>query len=400
MDSGEPSALRRDWAIFAAITFLFGFGWAVYDGVFQNFFRSLISGDPFQLGILESIRETPGLIAALMAGLLVGLAEARVAGLGLVICGVGIGLTAATSRFWPLVMVTTLWSVGFHLWSTVSPAITLNLARGVEGGRHFGRMRSVAAVATISALALSWGSKQIWPTTPYGAYFIVGGVAIGLGGLLAYRLSPLASGLKRQPLIFRREYGLFYLLQFLEGCRRQIFSIFALFTLILVFNTPVEVVLLLRLINSVLSALLAPSMGRMIDRLGEKVPLTIYSISIIAIFAGYATIKVPLVLYALYVVDNVMFTFSIGFNTYLHRIVRPGEMTPCLAMGVTMNHVAAVSLPLIGAYVWHRTGNYQIPFAIGMGLAIVALVATQWIPDSDSRGKPLAGEEPKDGDGA
>lgn len=400
MHEADPNSLRRDWALFAAITFLFGFGWAVYDGVFQNFFRSAISGDPLQLGILESIRETPGLIAALMAGLLVGLAEARVAGLGLVICGLGIGLTAATSRFWPLVMVTTLWSVGFHLWSTVSPAITLNLARGIEGGRHLGRMRSVAAVATISALAISWAAKQIWPGTPYGAYFVLGGLAIGFGGILAFRLSPLASGLKRQPLIFRREYGLFYLLQFLEGCRRQIFSIFALFTLILVFNTPVEVVLLLRLINSILSALLAPSMGRMIDRMGEKMPLTLYSISIIAIFAGYATIKQPIILYALYVVDNVMFTFSIGFNTYLHRIVRPGELTPCLAMGVTMNHVAAVSLPLVGAYVWHRTGSYQIPFAIGMGLAVIALAATQWIPGSPPPGPNVPTEEQKPSPGA
>ena len=42
---------------------------------------------------MESMREIPGLIAALMAGLLVALAESRVAVLGLLITGIGIGLT-------------------------------------------------------------------------------------------------------------------------------------------------------------------------------------------------------------------------------------------------------------------------------------------------------------------
>ena len=97
-------------------------------------------------------------------------------------------------------------------------------------------------------------------------------------------------------------------------------------------------------------------MGRYIDRVGEKRPLTIYAGGIILIFIGYASFQNPAWLCALYLVDNVLFTFSISLNTYLHRIVRPGELTPCLAMGTTMNHVAAVALPVIGAAVdgWAR----------------------------------------------
>jgi hypothetical protein len=42
----------------------------------------------------------------------------------------------------------------------------------------------------------------------------------------------------RARLILRREYGLFYLLTFLDGCRRQIFGIFASYVLIAEYKVP------------------------------------------------------------------------------------------------------------------------------------------------------------------
>lgn len=356
----------------------------MYDGVFVPFLNDSLGTTPMQLGILEGIRETPGLIAALMAGILVLLPETRVAGIGLGICGLGIALTATQSKFWPIVVVTTFWSIGFHLWSSVSPAITLHLAKGMNEGRHFGRMRSVGAIATIVALGISWLASRILKLD-YHTYFWIAGAAIMVGGVLLLMLSHHASGGTRQPLIFRREYGLYYVLQFLEGCRRQIFGIFALFTLVMVYDVPVETILLLRFANSILSAVAAPHMGAFMDKVGEKKPLTIYAITIILLFLGYATIQNVFVLYALYIIDNVLFTFSIGFNLYLNRIVRPGELTPSLAMGVTMNHVAAVSLPVIGAFVWQQTGNYQLSFYMGMGLAVMALIATRKMPEVNVR---------------
>lgn len=380
MTAAVGAQLRRDWLLFAVMTFLFSFGWNTYDAVFQNFFREAMGGGPMQLGILEAIRETPGLIAALMAGILVALAEKWLAALGLVICGVLIALTGVAHDFWTLVLITTSWSVGFHLWSTAGPSITLHLSQGLEGGKHLARMRSVGAIATISALGLGALAKWLNPQVGYKAFFVTGGATIAMAGLVAFGLSGLANGGKRQPLILRKEYGLYYLLQFLEGCRRQIFGIFALFTLIMVYKTPAETVILLRLVYSILSAITAPTMGRWIDRVGEKGPLTLYACGIITLFVGYATISNVTILYALYIIDNVLFTFSVGLNTYLHRIVRPGELTPCVAMGVTMNHVAAVSLPLAGALLWKQSGNYQLPFFLGVILAVIALGATQFIP--------------------
>lgn len=198
---------------------------------------------------------------------------------------------------------------------------------------------------------------------------------------MGLRLSHHAAGGQRQRLIFRKEYWLYYLLIFLEGCRRQIFSIFASFALILVYHEPLEHMLILQFVNAILIAVTAPKMGKMIDKLGERGPLTLYAIGLIVVFLGYAIVRDVWALRALFLIDNVLFTFAIGFNTYLHRIVRPGELTPCLAMGTTMNHIAAVTVPVGGAYLWYATKNYQLPFWVGVAIAAVSLVATRWLPE-------------------
>src|SRR5256885_1823291 len=72
-ETRSAALLDRDWRLFTLLTFLFAFGFAVYSGVFQNFLRDELHASPLQLGQLESIREIPGLLAAIMAGTLVAL---------------------------------------------------------------------------------------------------------------------------------------------------------------------------------------------------------------------------------------------------------------------------------------------------------------------------------------
>ena len=36
--------------------------------------------------------------------------------------------------------------------------------------------------------------------------------------------------------------------------------------------------------------------------------------------------------------------------------------------------------PVGGAYLWSVSGNYQLPFWVGVGIAAVSLVATRWLP--------------------
>jgi MFS family permease len=215
---------------------------------------------------------------------------------------------------------------------------------------------------------------------------VLGGACILAAAILCSRLTTHADRPARARLILRREYALYYLLTFLEGCRRQIFSIFASFALILVYRVPLSAMLALQFVNAILISVTAPAIGRVIDRRGERAPLTFYSIGLIVVFLGYASVQNVHALYALFLIDNVLFSFGVGFTTYLHRIARPNEMTPCLAMGTTMNHIAAVTVPVGGAWLWQHYHNYQLPFWVGVGIAAVALIANRWLP-GDAVGK-------------
>lgn len=376
----SEAALRRDWTLFTLLTFLFGFGFAVYAGVFQNFLRDVVHSGPQQLGNLEACREIPGLLAAVMAGTLVALAESRVAGLGLMIAGAGIAATSWFPHFGALVAVTVFWSIGFHLWVTMQPAITLTLSKGLEGGRHLGRMSAVGGAATLAGLGAAWLIARWLPGHVYRVCFYLAGASIFTAGLLCLPLSAHAEGAARARLILRREYSLFYFLTFLEGCRRQIFSIFASFALVLIYHVSVEKMLLIQFVNSIMIAATAPAIGKLVDRRGERGPLMFYSIGLIVVFLGYATYQNVNALIALFLIDNVLFTFGVGFTTYLNRIARPGELTPCIAMGTTMNHIAAVTVPVAGAWLWVHYHNYQIPFRVGVVIAMIALIANHWLP--------------------
>jgi len=371
------STVQRDWVLFASLTFCFSFGFAVYNGIFQNFIREVLQVSPSQLGVLESLREVPGLLTAFIAGTLAAFAEPRLAGLALMVCALGIGATGTAGNFWTLVAINVFWSTGFHLWSSVSPAITLSLAGGREGGRHLGRMSAVGSIAVLVAL----GSARLFKEyLSYKVLFLIAGATIGVAAVVAFMLSAHAASGERQPIILRRDYSLYYILTFLEGCRRQIFSTFASYVLILVYNTPVQTMLSLAFLNASLGVIAAPTVGRLVDRFGERRMLTLYYVLIACVFAGYAFFRDVRLLYALFVTDSVLFSFSMGITVFLNRIVRQGELTPSLAMGTTMNHVAAVIMPVLGGVLWKALDDYRIPFWIGFGVVFLSMMAVQRIP--------------------
>jgi predicted MFS family arabinose efflux permease len=75
----------------------------------------------------------------------------------------------------------------------------------------------------------------------------------------------------------------------------------------------------------------------------------------------------------LYALDNLFFLGSIGLTTYLQKIATPEDLMPSLAMGVSMNHAAAVVVPLVGGFMWQRLGY---PATFMGGAVVVAISAT------------------------
>jgi predicted MFS family arabinose efflux permease len=177
----------------------------------------------------------------------------------------------------------------------------------------------------------------------------------------------------------RRDYWLFYVLSFLMGTRRHIFTTFAIFLLVRVHGLQTWQTAILFLVNSVVSFLALPQFGRLIGRFGERRVLTLNFLLLLGVFMGYATIDSIAVLVVLFVLDNLLFGFTLAINSYFQKIaVIPQDIMPNMSLGQSINHVAAVIIPLVGGWMWEALGS-AMPFLLGAVVALISLVLTNWV---------------------
>jgi hypothetical protein len=80
---------------------------------------------------------------------------------------------------------------------------------------------------------------------------------------------------------------------------------------------------------------------------------------------------------ALYILDHIFFNFLISIRTYFQKIGDPRYIAPSMAVGFTINHIAAVFLPALGGFLW--VIDYRIPFFGGAVMAAISLMAVQFI---------------------
>jgi len=134
-----------------------------------------------------------------------------------------------------------------------------------------------------------------------------------------------------------------------------------------------------------------PLVGWLVDRRGERFVLVGSSMLMFVVTSGYAGAEwvfsdraVALwVLCACFVADQLLFSTEMARETYLAKIVgRPEDLAPSVSMGVTLNHISSMSLPvLVGAVwlwldsrqegIWERIHGYQVVF---MGAALLAVL--------------------------
>ena len=373
----KTATIERDWKLFETAVFLFAFGFAIYTVVFVNYISNILLLGPTRMGLLETFREIPGLLAVGLAGIAASYMETKVGAVCLILSAVGVAATGLAHSFIPLVIVTVFWSIFMHQWFTTSSAIPIALASGKESGRHLGRMGKIGAFATIFAfLSVRLITFLLHNYVPFEAYFLAAGAFILAGGLMLTPISAHASTTNRPRLLYRKEYRTYYWLTFLEGCRRQIFTTFAIFALVYQYRAPEQHIALLMLFNAVATFYVAAPAGKLVDRWGEKKTMTLYYIGIALAFTGYAVTKSVSALMILYVIDNMLFSLGVSITTYLNRITRPGELMPSLSMGQTMNHIAAVIIPVTGGLLWSKFG-YHAPFWAGVAAALVSLFITR-----------------------
>ena len=357
--------------------------------LFDNFAIRVAGLDGSHVGVIQAVREIPGFLAVLVVYLLLILKEHHLSALSVLCLGVGVAVTGFFPTWLGLVFTTLLMSFGFHYFETTNQSLTLQYFGQTESPWVFGKLRSLAAASNIGIGILIYLVSAV--STFVQIYFFIGGliVAAGIWGLLQ-RPAGKNPPAQKKHMVFKRKYFLYYFLTFMAGARRQIFIAFAVFLLVKKFEFAVQGVTTLFVINNVVNYFLSPMIGRWIIRYGERKVLSLEYFSLLFIFLAYASVESTFLVAVLYILDHIFFNFSIAIRTYFQKIGDPADIAPSMAVGFTINHIAAVILPVIGGLLWMI--DYRVPFVCGAVLSGISLAAVQWIrvPVSDPDPEPAA----------
>lgn len=160
--------------------------------------------------------------------------------------------------------------------------------------------------------------------------------------------------------------------------------VFAAFLLVEKFGYSLDEVVALLLVNKAANLFIAPLIGKIIEKVGERRALTIEYIGLVGVFVGYAVVESALVAAGLFILDHLFFAMAIGIKTYFQKIADREDMAATASVSFTIDHIASVIIPVTFGYVWMY--DPSLVFYAGAGFAVLSLVASNLIPRSPAPG--------------
>jgi len=374
----ENDSIKRNpmFAYLVVLTISSTVGLQTWSTLFNNFAVDIGHLGGNHVGLIQSIREIPGFLALLAVFIIRFIREHRFSAVSILILGIGLASTGFFPSFAGIALTTLVSSFGFHYYETTNMSLTLQYFKKQESPWVFGKLTSLAAATSIAIGLSIWLLMSFFSFSQ--VYLIIGSLitAAGLWALTRDPSDPQALPQRKQ-MILRKRYWLFYFLTFMAGARRQIFIAFSVLLLVQKFDYSVREVTILFVINNSINYFLSPLVGKSIIRFGERWMLSLEYFSVIFIFTAYATTDSKLLVAFIYVLDQIFFTFAIAIRTYFQKVGDPQDIAPSMAVGFTINHLAAVFLPAIGGMLWII--DYRIPFFAGAVMGAISLLAVQKI---------------------
>lgn len=380
------SALLRSATVFlislAAINW---FAFAVWQGLINNFAKEVGGFSGYDIGLMQSVREIPGLLAVSVLVWLLLMREQTLAYVSLVLLGVGVALTGQFPTVTGILITTVIMSVGFHYYETMAQSLALQIVPKAEAPRTLGLIAGAQSATQLVAYGVM--ALLFFVATPsYGVVFGVTGAIAVVGTIVAVLVFPKFEGPvpQRKDVVLKKRYGLYYALTFMSGARRQIFMAFGAFLLVERFGFTVSGIAALLLATYAINMWAAPLFGRLIARLGERRMIMAENVALIVVFIGYALATKGLlpigwaIAAKLFILDGVFFTATIAQRTYFQKIASPEDVAPTAGVAFTINHIAAVVIPVVFGLIWLR--DPSIVFVIGTIIATISLSLSFLVP--------------------
>ena len=358
---------------------------ATWSALLNNFAIEEVNFTGREIGILQSLREIPGFLAFTAVFCLLFIREQRFAIVALICMGLG---TAATGYFpteYGFYLTTIVMSVGFHYFETVNQSLSLQWLPKGEAPRIMGQLMAVGSFATIAAYALIFITWN-WLELDFHLVYLAGGVVTIAMAVFAWLAFPQYKEevAQHKHLVLRHRYWLYYALTFMSGARRQIFVVFAGFLMVEKFGFSVPAITAMFLANAVFNLYIAPKIGSLIVKWGERRALICEYIGLIGVFVAYAFVKNPWIAVSLYLIDHAFFAMAIAQKTYFQKIADPADIAPTTGVAFSINHIAAVGIPVVFGLIWLKSS--AAVFLVGAAMAMVSLGLSMLIPHDPREG--------------
>jgi len=338
------------------------------------------------IGILQSVREVPGLLAVTALIFLLFIPEQIFLTLSMVVFGIFVMLTGFFSSKTSLILGTLGMSFGFHYIETIKQSLSYQLLRKENLTRILGKSGGIGAMTsliTFLTILLFW---KVLDTSYQTMYLVGGGVVILIAIYMHFYFPKFHVEFEqdKKPTL-KKKYWLYYVLTILSGARRQIFVVFAPFLLVTKFNLKVDQLVTVFIINQFLLMIISPKVGKLIPKIGEKTALIIEYLFLMIIFFCYANVRTKTQGEILYILDNLFFGLSFALSSYFKKIGNPKDMAATSSLSFTLNHTMAVIIPVTFGYIWLK--NPASVFYLGVGLALTSLVFSTFIPKDPKMSK-------------
>lgn len=362
--------------------FILSVGFYSWRIMFNNFAVEQFGASPAEIGVIQAVREIPGLLAFFVGALALFISEARIAALSIVLTGLGLLICGISPTIVILGLATFVLSVGFHFFEPTNSSQLLLLANSNGLGKIQGIYRSFESLAGLVGGLLVLGLTFFLNYRE--TFYLIGGLVTLIGLYFALALPANRGKAEKRKLVIKKKYWLYYTLYFLRGCRRHIFTTFAIFLLVKNHGLNISLVSTVILLNNVVTFFTNRLMGNFTDKWGERTVLAGSSFLLVFIFTGYAVIDYLPALIALYLVDNILFSSAIALRSYLMRISSNEDLTGCLSFGMTANHITAVVVPIAGGLIWNYFGH-QATFFAGAAIVFIDLIFALMVPGGKAR---------------
>lgn len=367
------------------ISIIVPIAFSTWMALLNNFVIEKANFDGADIGLLQSVREIPGFLAFTAVFVLLFIREQRFMLVSLAMLTLGTALTGYFPTLYGLLFTTLLMSTGFHYFETLKQSLSLQWLSKEEAPEMLGKFISVGALASLFTYGAIWVSLEQLKLDFKTVYLMACGLGFVLILVMAFAFPQFKTKVpQNKKLILRKRYWLYYALTFMSGARRQIFTVFAGFLMVEKFGYSAADITLLFLINYVFNFLFAKRIGRFIGVVGERKALMFEYVGLIFVFVGYGLVQTAEWAAALYVVDHLFFALALAIKTYFQKIADPADMASTAGVAFTINHIAAVVIPVTFGVIW--LVSPASVFYIGAGMAAVSLLLSLNIPAKPEEG--------------